>query len=275
MNSPVADGSTSGLLRQASQTRTSRRAMLRRGGVAAAVSLAGLTMLDQRRAEAATGGNFVLGASNDADNTTTLSVTNAGTTLNPLFHIDGSGLSSTSTSFVVDSPGGPLGVGAIVNGGSGGLGLRVTGSSSPSTTGLALLASGNGSASGMAGSSGSGTGVQGSSGSGTGVLGSSSTGNGVSGSSTKKTGVTGTSTSGTGASGTSSSGTGVAGSSKTGYGVHGSGSRGGVFQGSSAQVRLTPANKAHPHSGSPGDLYVDHSHHLWYCKGGTTWVKLA
>jgi hypothetical protein len=295
MNSPGADGSTSGLLRQTSQARTSRRAMLRRGGVAAAVSLAGLTMLDQRRAEAATGGNFVLGAGNDADNTTTLSVTTAGTTLNPLFYIDGSSLSSTSTTLLVDSPPGAQGVGAVVNGSNGGLGMRVNGSSTSSTVGLALLASGNGSASGVAASSGSGTGVQGSSTSGTGVQGSStsgtgvqgsstsgtgiqgssSTGNGISGSSTKKTGVAGTSTSGTGTSGASASGTGVAGSSKTGYGVHGSGSRGGVFEGSSAQLRLTPASKAHPHSGSPGDLYVDHNHHLWFCKGSTDWVKLA
>jgi hypothetical protein len=75
---------------------------------------------------------------------------------------------------------------------------------------------------------------------------------------------------------------GVAGyaSDAAGIGVYGyaqsSGGRGGSFTGKSAQVRLEPsAASTHPHSGKPGDLFVDKSHRLWFCKGGSTWVKLA
>ena len=61
---------------------------------------------------------------------------------------------------------------------------------------------------------------------------------------------------------------GVRGSSSTG--------RGAVFKGKVASVRLTPATTAnHPASGSAGDLYVDSSNRLWFCRGGATWVRLA
>jgi hypothetical protein len=55
--------------------------------------------------------------------------------------------------------------------------------------------------------------------------------------------------------------------------------RGGVFQGKKAQVRLvasTATNK--PSTGTRGDLFVDSSGRLWYCKTSavsTGWVQLA
>jgi hypothetical protein len=59
------------------------------------------------------------------------------------------------------------------------------------------------------------------------------------------------------------------------YGVSGSG-RGGVFKGNLAQLKLLPSSHlTHPPSGQRGDLFVDKSGRLWFCKGGTTWVKLA
>ena len=65
-----------------------------------------------------------------------------------------------------------------------------------------------------------------------------------------------------------------------GIGVYGnarsSGGRGGSFTGTAAQVRLEPsAASTHPHSGKPGDLFVDKRHRLWFCKGGTTWKQLG
>jgi hypothetical protein len=55
--------------------------------------------------------------------------------------------------------------------------------------------------------------------------------------------------------------------------------RGGVFTGSKAQVRLTPAAAStKPATGARGDLFVDSSGRLWYCKTpGVTngWVQLA
>jgi len=62
----------------------------------------------------------------------------------------------------------------------------------------------------------------------------------------------------------------------TGNGVSASGVRGGRFSGTAAAINLAPTKHAsHPHSGSAGDFYVDHHHRLWFCKGGTTWVRLA
>lgn len=56
----------------------------------------------------------------------------------------------------------------------------------------------------------------------------------------------------------------------------GVGGRGGVFEGAKAQVRLTPSRLAsHPAKGLPGDLFVDKSFRLWFCQGGTNWVKVA
>jgi hypothetical protein len=63
-----------------------------------------------------------------------------------------------------------------------------------------------------------------------------------------------------------------------GIGVRGGASngRGGLFSGSVAQVRLQPSSAAtHPSSGQKGDLFVDTSGRLWFCKGGTTWKQVA
>jgi hypothetical protein len=52
--------------------------------------------------------------------------------------------------------------------------------------------------------------------------------------------------------------------------------RGGVFSGGAGQIRLLPSKAStHPASGQPGDFFVDSSHRLWHCKGGTTWKQLA
>ena len=54
------------------------------------------------------------------------------------------------------------------------------------------------------------------------------------------------------------------------------GGRGGVFGGNAAQLRLLPSGAAtHPGSGQAGDLFVDASHRLWFCKGGSTWKQIA
>ena len=75
-------------------------------------------------------------------------------------------------------------------------------------------------------------------------------------------------------------GTGVTGQVTSGVGVRGrgtqAGSRGGVFQGQAAAVNLTASTRTtHPTSGRRGDLFVDASGRLWFCKGGTTWKQLG
>jgi len=58
-----------------------------------------------------------------------------------------------------------------------------------------------------------------------------------------------------------------------GIGVNG---RGLVGQGDKAQLKLVPsAATSHPSSGQAGDLFVDTSHRLWFCRGGTSWHQLA
>lgn len=347
----VNGGRTSPMLRQASeQPRSGRRDVLKRAGVAAIASVGGLSLLDVRRAEAATGGNFLLGNANDAGATTSLAPSSS-TAPNPLFTLNGSNLTSTATTLLSTGPVGGKAIAA--NASSGG----------SSTIGIAISASGSGSAIGVSSSSGSGNGVQGSSGTGIGVYGSSSSGNGVRGKSTTGYGVSavggkaqlyvapagsaGPPTSGThnkgevyvdstgvhwhctlsgtpgtwaraittgtnanGARGTtlqtSGAATAVQGQALgTGYAVlgqisntassvaavrgqtngHGPGVqgispvRGGSFSGNAAQINLVPSSlSTHPTSGAKGDLFVDSSGRLWYCRlGGSiaTWKQLA
>lgn len=56
-------------------------------------------------------------------------------------------------------------------------------------------------------------------------------------------------------------------------------SRGGVFSGAAAQVHLAPGSQStHPKSGERGDLYVDKTGRLWYCKNGgasATWHQIV
>jgi hypothetical protein len=55
--------------------------------------------------------------------------------------------------------------------------------------------------------------------------------------------------------------------------------RGGVFSGPTAQVQLVPGPGAtHPRTGGRGDLYVDNTGRLWFCKVGgnnATWHQIA
>jgi hypothetical protein len=240
-----ANGGTSGALREATLARTSRRNMLRRGGVAAAATVAGLTLLDQRRAEAATGDPFTLGQANNANATTSLAIT-AAATLVPLFHVSAAGLSGSSTTMIVDGPGSVAGLALQVNGNSGGTGIKTSAATGPSgTVGLALAAAGTNGA------------------------------NAIDASSDKGIGVAASSTTGPGVTGASHSNAGVAGSSATGSGVTGKGRVGGIFNGSVADLRLIPQAGAHPAHGTKGDLFVDQNVHLWFCRGGAVWVRLA
>jgi hypothetical protein len=61
-----------------------------------------------------------------------------------------------------------------------------------------------------------------------------------------------------------------------GAALYGRGYRGGRFIGKKAQIRLQPSKATtHPSSGAAGDLFVDASKRLWFCKGGTSWVRLG
>jgi len=164
----------------------------------------------------------------------------------------------------------------------------------------AMMGSNNAAGAGTGGvNTGSGPGVYGQAATGAGLYGTSASGTGVTGASTGAgsgntgagSGVYGTNSStGAGVYGTSHAGPGVFGyvssSSEAFYAVNsGAGpaisavsghGRGGVFAGTSvAQIQLTPGGSTHPASGSAGDLYVDHSARLWFCKGGKTWKQLA
>jgi hypothetical protein len=51
---------------------------------------------------------------------------------------------------------------------------------------------------------------------------------------------------------------------------------GATFTGKTAQVQLTPSpDSSHPSSGRAGQLFVDSSKRLWFCRVGTDWRQLA
>jgi len=51
---------------------------------------------------------------------------------------------------------------------------------------------------------------------------------------------------------------------------------GGRFVGKTAQIQLVPTSaSSHPATGIAGELFVDRSSRLWFCKGGTNWHQLA
>lgn len=53
----------------------------------------------------------------------------------------------------------------------------------------------------------------------------------------------------------------------TGVVASGGAGRGGAFTGARAAIRLTPSDRGtHPVSGLAGDLFVDKTHRLWFCK---------
>ena len=132
------------------------------------------------------------------------------------------------------------------------------------------------------------TGVHGASESGYGIQGDSPSNYGVYGTSGSSYAVVGLSGSSIGVAGFGDSGEGVYGMSASANGVHGftSGTaagvlgesalgRGGRFKGKKAQIRLEPSTAAtHPDSGAAGDIFVDASKRVWFCKGGDTWVRL-
>jgi hypothetical protein len=160
----------------------------------------------------------------------------------------------------------------------------------------------SGSSYGVYGTSNTGTGVRGNSNSSHGVYGSSDSGHGVHGASNAAIAVFAGSSSSmlpavqgwskggnTGLQGwsghvappVSPDHTGVFGSAggvAAAVGVEGSSAtgRGGLFSGKVANLRLTPADDAsHPATGLTGDLFVDKSGRLWFCKGGSSWVQVA
>jgi hypothetical protein len=140
---------------------------------------------------------------------------------------------------------------------------------------------------GVLGHSVQGDGVWGQTDSGTGVVGLSSGGDAVFGKSVQGNGVVGLSVDFSGGSafggvvGDSNTNAGVVGftsAPKRGAGEfsHLGGGRGGIFTGGKAQLKLSPSSAStHPTKGQRGDLFVDKSGRLWFCKGKTTWVQLA
>ena len=71
---------------------------------------------------------------------------------------------------------------------------------------------------------------------------------------------------------------GVSGYSTSGYGLRAESKngRGAVLIGKKAQLRLSPSSATtHPTTGAKGDLFVDSAGRLWFCKGTTTWVRIA
>ena len=159
----------------------SRRGVLWRMGLATVGGVGALTALSERRAEAATAGNFILGQANDANATTSLAPTSLSSPYPALMQINGSALNATTTTLIVNGP-------------SGSVAVYAAGVSTSTTTGLAINGTGTGTASGVYGASGSGTGVTGGSSSGTGAYGYSSTGGvGVRGFSGTNSGVVGSS----------------------------------------------------------------------------------
>lgn len=70
--------------------------------------------------------------------------------------------------------------------------------------------------------------------------------------------------------------TGVSATGEGGPGIDARGLRGGTFAGNVAQLQLQPSAQAtHPARGEAGDLFVDATLRLWFCKGGTSWVQVA
>jgi len=218
------DGEASIRLREAQKSAVvSRRGALWRMGAAVA-GVGVLSSLDQHRAEAATGGNFILGQSNDAGATTRLERTSA-TNPSPLMKVDATG--QVNTTFVAA-------VGLNVVGAGGGTAISAQGysaSTTVATIGLAIRGAGSGTAHGVFGISGSGIGVSGSSSSGTGVRGYSDSQSGVAGGS----GSGGSIPDDTGVYGfaNGSAGRGVFGEAIGGHGVHGKATTGwaGYFVG--------------------------------------------
>jgi hypothetical protein len=250
-------------------------------------------------------GAGVLGLAFTASNIAVQGKNTAGTAVSGSSDSTASSATAIIGTLTSTSPGGFSAAVRGVNNGTGGLGIGVWGSQA-------------GSGWGVYGTSNSGVGVEGSGGTGTGVAGSGATGVSASGSTvgvvasgptavTATGGTTGVTASGTTAvKATGSGATGVAvvaasASSTTAIKATNTGTgaalnanntgpgacvqatstngRGGSFAGKAAQIQLVAGTGAtHPTSGKTGDLYVDNTARLWFCKvGGTTatWVKIV
>jgi hypothetical protein len=255
---------------QTSQIPQTSRPVNRRALLAGGAAIAGIALLKADPA-AATTGNMQFGDDNDAGSAeTSLTSTNAVSTLAVLTNaVNGSALYAE-----VSQSGNPShAVEAITYGPGHAISASVDNVTSSnaavgaahngiSATGVFVQSNAATNKPGVYGSTaGFGPGVFGGSyGTGIGVLGASETG---------AAGVRGNNF---------SSGPGVYGvNTGTGVGVWGASadSRGGWFSGGKAQVRLVPAAGAHPASGLAGDVFVDSAKRLWFCKGGANWVQLA
>jgi hypothetical protein len=136
-----------------------RRGVLWRAGLAAAGGVAALTALDDESAQAITGTAFMLGTTNNAGNSTILQTTPGITQgFSTLLSLDGSDPHVTQSTLDVGGPSGGRAINAHVG------------------SGVAVVGTGTGGATGVSGSSGSGTGVLGTSGSGHGVFANSPSG---------------------------------------------------------------------------------------------------
>jgi hypothetical protein len=153
------DGSASLRLREAQTGAViNRRGVLWRAGLAAAGGMAALTALDSESAQAV-GTAMMVGATNDAASTTILQVTPGVTVgFSTLMSLDGSDPHVTQSTLDVGGPSGGSAINAHVG------------------SGVAVVGSGTGGATGVSGSSSSGTGVSGVSGSGRGLFAQSGSG---------------------------------------------------------------------------------------------------
>ncbi len=242
----------------------------RRSLLAGGAAIAGVALLRSEPAAAATG-NLQFGLVNDADNSGTQLTSSAGsaTFTGTNSGTNGTGLRGEVTDAANPAHGvvghtvgtGHAIIGTVFNAVS--ANAAVAGTHNGNGAGAVFVqtnAAGN--TSGVIGqTAGSGAGVVGFSyGTGIGVLGTSAT---------DAPGVRGmNSTTGPAIQGVNSStGVGVWGASTSG--------RGGHFAGAKAQVRLVPAAGNHPAAGKAGDLFVDSSKRLWFCRGGNVWTQLA
>jgi hypothetical protein len=235
--------------RPAGERHSSRRALLKLGGAAAAAGVAAA----------------VAGASELAHPGTAHAHSDTVT-----FQQSASGLNNVA----IEGDGTNLATGVY---GTSDTGIGVYATSSSGTGVYATSSSGTG----VAGGSVSGTGVLGS-GATAGVYGASDATPGVWGSSTSGDGVFGASNSGHGVSGTSSTNNGVYGRSTSLDGVFGGGGRyGGLFHGLLAPILLYPSGSSGAPSGGThiaGELYVDGAGVFWACTAsGTpgTWIRLS
>jgi hypothetical protein len=267
----------------AAPKRLDRRGLLRFGGAAAALG-AGSVLLRANPAAAATGDNFVLGQANDADATTSLTQSASLTALLVTNSAGGEGLHVHTSNTLNNQPA----IHAFDDGVGGAIFAEQNGPD-PSTAPFAIVATGAGGGI-SATSSGPGVGVfaEGDDAGDAVEAAVFGTGNGllahIENTANSRRAVYAY-TRGSGQAvlaniinAASSSAALRAQTSGTGIGVDGSSTKGvgGRFSGKTAQLQLVPSSSSsHPSKGSPGQFFVDHSHRLWFCRGGTSWKQLA